>query len=444
MAPKRCRRLAPSMPPAPLLPLRRRTTLPSSTGFRALPKRAATLARTARLVHATPRQVKRSVLPRSAADLAAMSQGHPKRTEQESEDESTESVDDCYVNKASLRVALRGRKRRRQYLEEALEERKGPISFLEQHAVRASTRQIYTTALAQLTEFAATAGLPLQHADEVDAVFVQFFEQAYFAGSQPHVGERALAAWLHHHPSYGRLGGDHLPRAWRALKGWRVLSPTVPRRPVPWPVWCAFAWRLCCRGQTAMAVYLLLLVTCYLRPGELLKARPQDLHPPAQGIVGAWSLLLAPEERKVPTKTGIFSDSVLIDAGRARFLDPMLEALSQQVVGGAMWAFDSSAVRAEMLAVSRELQIDVTPYQARHSGPSIDMALQTRTLEAVQKRGRWMAVSSVRRYERHARLAAEWAKLLPWQKEVCLACERRVEAIVFGHEPGPAWPRMAS
>ena len=109
-----------------------------------------------------------------------------------------------------------------------------------------------------------------------------------------------------------------------------------------------------------------------------------------------------------------------------------------------MWAFDYSAVRAEMLAVSRELGIDVTAYQAHHSGPSIDMAMQTRTLEAVQKRGRWMAASSVRRYERHARLAAEWGKLLPWQKEVCLACERRVEAIVFGHEPGPAWPRTAS
>ena len=37
-------------------------------------------------------------------------------------------------------------------------------------------------------------------------------------------------------------------------------------------------------------------------------------------------------------------------------------------------------------------------HQLRHSGPSIDIALRVRDLGGVQKRGRWGAVESVRRY----------------------------------------------
>lgn len=55
--------------------------------------------------------------------------------------------------------------------------------------------------------------------------------------------------------------------------------------------------------------------------------------------------------------------------------------------------------------------MDAVPYQARHSGPSIDRAANSRTQEEVRKRGGWLARQSVARYEKAGRLAATWQKL---------------------------------
>ena len=49
--------------------------------------------------------------------------------------------------------------------------------------------------------------------------------------------------------------------------------------------------------------------------------------------------------------------------------------------------------------------LDITPHVMRHSGPSNDRALHCRTIEEVQKRGRWLASTSLRRYEKSARLS---------------------------------------
>ena len=43
-------------------------------------------------------------------------------------------------------------------------------------------------------------------------------------------------------------------------------------------------------------------------------------------------------------------------------------------------------------------------YSLRHGGPSADRANQTRSAEAVQKRGRWASELSCRRYEQPGRL----------------------------------------
>ena len=41
----------------------------------------------------------------------------------------------------------------------------------------------------------------------------------------------------------------------------------------------------------------------------------------------------------------------------------------------------------------------LVPYMARHSGPSIDAALGTRTRKEIKDRGRWKADRSVFRYD---------------------------------------------
>ena len=59
------------------------------------------------------------------------------------------------------------------------------------------------------------------------------------------------------------------------------------------------------------------------------------------------------------------------------------------------------------------LQVNMVPCQGRHSGASVHRAENLRTLESIQKRGRWKSAKSVRRYEKNGTCCSELAPLGP-------------------------------
>lgn len=71
-----------------------------------------------------------------------------------------------------------------------------------------------------------------------------------------------------------------------------------------------------------------------------------------------------------------------------------------------VWKFDYSEYIAVFNACCQDLKLELVPYQARHSGPSIDRAAKTTDLDEVRKRGGWATRQSVARYEKAGRLAA--------------------------------------
>ena len=71
-------------------------------------------------------------------------------------------------------------------------------------------------------------------------------------------------------------------------------------------------------------------------------------------------------------------------------------------------------------------------YMARHSGPSIDVAEKTRTLDQVQVRGRWASEATVRRYEKHAQLAKQWLMLDEMAKKPALLFSRQIANYLSG------------
>ena len=89
-------------------------------------------------------------------------------------------------------------------------------------------------------------------------------------------------------------------------------------------------------------------------------------------------------------------------------------------------------------AVAKLLCPKVVPYQMRHSGPSIDLADRRRTLAEAQRRRRWAQASSMARYERRARLAAEWAKVPTVTRTRCEASVGRLEELILGRCRAPA------
>ena len=89
-----------------------------------------------------------------------------------------------------------------------------------------------------------------------------------------------------------------------------------------------------------------------------------------------------------------------------------------------MWDFEYGEYLSTFKAAANRLQINLSPYQTRHSGPSIDRAKKLRTLHEVQKRGNWRSNKSVLRYEKAGRLSLSYQNLQPRIKEEVLLGKR--------------------
>ena len=70
------------------------------------------------------------------------------------------------------------------------------------------------------------------------------------------------------------------------------------------------------------------------------------------------------------------------------------------------------------------------PYMLRHAGPSYDILTKLRTLPEVQRRGRWLSLTSVRRYEKARQVTAQLQKLAPATRKWCRLCEENLEHIL--------------
>ena len=358
------------------------------------------------------------------------------------------------VQRREASIQKRSKIRLRRLLESAEDCLSGGQMFLESRAVGPLSQKSYKIAVSLWKAHITRVGLPTGDDEEIDAAVSDYFDHCFFLGLQPSAGERLLAGLMHYEPRFGRLGSSRLPRSWRSLKGWRRMVPPRSRKPLPWPVWAAIAWQLREAGRKDMAVFVLTSVTGYFRPGELFRVKRGDLVPPAGMVLGCWAVLLAPEEDKVPTKTNIFNDSVALDSTLVKWLEKEYEQIHIAGSRDAAWEFSYAQFVNQFVEATTRLRLPrVVPYQMRHSGPSIDLALGLRTLEAAQKRGRWAMSSTVARYERHARLSREWSLLTLPQQKLFTKCAKHLEAIVGGAkglcdlqelDPGPKGSTLPS
>ena len=107
--------------------------------------------------------------------------------------------------------------------------------------------------------------------------------------------------------------------------------------------------------------------------------------------------------------------------------------MSKQTDLSAAWSFTYHEYLEAFKKAAAKLRMPcVCPYQMRHSGPSIDLADKRRSLEEAQRRGRWAQPRSMMRYERRARLAAEWAKVPEATRNICETAAARLEAVILG------------
>jgi hypothetical protein len=279
----------------------------------------------------------------------------------------------------------------------------------------------------------------------MDELLVRYMNELFETGNKSWKGEKLVAALCFFSPQFGRHGALHIPRAIRCLKGWQKASPSRSRRPLVWPVWAAIAIELFRMRLPLVAVLVIVMVDCYLRPSEMLSLTPSSFLAPAPSGVASWVLLLFPAEGVDRSKVGEADDTIPLDSRRLCWMGCIYKELASRRPSDARLLGMSYA---EFLVVFKRaaasVGVDAVPYQARHSGASVDRAEGSRSLEACQKRGRWASAKSVKRYEKAGRLNQTWRELSAPLQAHCAHCANILEDVLVRGAVCPAPPPRAT
>jgi integrase len=360
----------------------------------------------------------------------------------ESDSDGT-SEDAEVVGRRVASLNRRSRRRIQQALKTAMTSDCSRRELLEIITVSPKAEAYYRASLTKFVKWSDNLGIRLVTDSDVDSALAKCMTEMYLLGQQSSEGDKLLAGLLHFAPEWGKYGDRSIPRAWRCLKGWRRRCPSRSRRPWPLMVWAMLAWRMAAVGRWDMALFTLLLVCTYMRPGEGLALRKCDLIPPSPGVLKHWSILLFPQERVPSSKTLAKDESLVMDSSYMAWWDRVLPLLKQGKAESRVFAFSYEHYIPVFKQAAAEIGLpDLVPYQARHSGASVDAANHYRTIAEIQRRGRWKTSASVQRYEKHAQLGKSAASLNPRQQHVFAVALDWLESLVLGRRSPEDLPAL--
>jgi len=253
---------------------------------------------------------------------------------------------------------------------------------------------------------------------ELDVALIQFFCVLFLDGYEAATGQMTIAALRHFLPEMGSSTQWPLPRAERALQGWRSLLPPRMRLPLPRAAAGCIAGLMISHGRAAMAVFILLCFVTYMRPGEALRLKGRCLVPPFHNAAGStphYGIICNDASDGTPGKTGSMDEAVELDLDP--WIVPVIAAL-RSLVGpeDSLWAFRPAELRAEFYRCVAQAGLQkLAPhlYSMRHGGASHDLLLQRRSLAQVKERGHWHSDASLRRYGKSTRMHAIMGQLSP-------------------------------
>ena len=148
------------------------------------------------------------------------------------------------------------------------------------------------------------------------------------------------------------------------------------------------------------------------------------------------SILVRPMESRssVPSKTGRFDDSVLLDQPYLPELSiALLRVARQRPLKSLLfpWKYTELAARLRLRVLSAGLDPAVIT-SFRHGGPSHDVSTGLRSLTSVLKRGRWSSIDSVKRYEKGGRIHRALADAAPEAQRFAAASFAQLGQVLIG------------
>ena len=309
-----------------------------------------------------------------------------------------------------------------------------PLTAAEHGAVTEATETLYRYYFQAFEAWVSRSNQVMSLAS-AEANLLEYLNQIWILDRSLGEAELTVASARHLLPGLASSRAVPMPRVERALKGFRRTRPTRSRHPLPLEVMAGIANFIVAQGHWLMAAMVVIIFVCYLRPGEALKARKEDIVKPTGGLnpgLQVFGLIVAPQERpSEPSKTRQWDDTISLEW--PAWIKDLVTMLL--VTGLSTLLFDvcprqflimwKSAVKALKLLPS------TVPYQFRHGGASEDALVGRRSLQAIMMRGRWRSDKSVRRYTKPVQVQKLLNGLPSKLKNHCLACARGLQAIMM-------------
>eukprot|EP00438_Fugacium_kawagutii_P031465 Skav222634 [mRNA] locus=scaffold10:187684:190948:+ [translate_table: standard] len=310
--------------------------------------------------------------------------------------------------------------------------KKDPARTLRNCSVGPVTRNKYQKLWEQLVAWSKGKITTTMNRSRLDALTAEYVEHLYRGGEDLSAGSYLVAAVAFKVPQCKGVNG--LPVTQQALRGWRKECPPRSRMPLPFEVVCLLAEHAVQQGMVEIGLLLLLVFMLYLRPGEAFRLRVQDIVMPvkrAGKMYKHYTILLHPTEVGIPSKTSQWDEMLSLDLAYQSFLGPaMVSVLKLKSRPKEQLAFSVT------LDVMNQFMKDAWEplglkslgpphmYRLRHGGASYEAAMQLRPLAAIQLRGRWQTIKSVKNYEKGSRLPQLFASLnKPVQRRALTARE---------------------
>ena len=284
------------------------------------------------------------------------------------------------------------------------------MTYTQTRTVKSPTLKDYTKRRELFQNWAKRNQLEV-NANTLDQILSEYLDHLYFEGARVDAAERIVAA-----ERFFRQKAVSLPLTQMGLKGYRLLSPTGSRYGLPWEWVAGLIMALLFMGLSPEALAIALIFNTYMRPGEGVNLLWEDAVPPIPGIKDyqAFGIIVAPSERNERTKTNLRDHTIMVDSSDV----DLTIALQKQLKAGrkgqklfpqlTLSSLNESFQKAVGL-IGLDL-FELSLYQLRHGGASRDALTRRRDLQGIMDRGNWACMSSVKRYEKAARMQQALAR----------------------------------
>ena len=352
-------------------------------------------------------------------------------------------------------VAARKRKRSAaEQLRPRIIELHPDLTYLQINRVKPATQKKYLAAVDLFLSRHMLKKLPAWDNHTWDCALQEHLDYLFDKGHGRADANAILAAVLWLQPGMGKKTKEVLPLSAASLAGWNRLEPGFMRSPLPYPVVLAMVLTMAEKMLFQEALLLWMLFETYLRCGECLTLHCEDIIPPVLLESGAKShtmVLACSSDRGLMTKTGLQNVSLALDLQRQQGMAEILvEFAKRRPEKQPLWdiTYDRfrNAFKMALLTIGAG-QLEATPHTVRHGGASHDRFCSARSLQEVQQRGGWKSHDSVVRYDKHALITKQMAKLDPLvlrfvnlKARVLLDNCKRIFAPLYGtSQMNPEW-----